>query len=76
VRERRDPTGRMPYRLYYEESEIEGIMADELRRFGYTRGAVDVDAFLENHLGLVPKFVPLPPGCRERRSSGRTGQPK
>jgi hypothetical protein len=66
----------MPYRLYYEESEIEGIMADELRRFGYTRGAVDVDAFLENHLGLVPKFVPLPPGCRERRSSGRTGQPK
>jgi hypothetical protein len=54
----------MPYRLYYEEAEIEGIMADELHKFGYTRGPVDIDAFLEHHLGLVPRFVPLPPGVQ------------
>ena len=64
MRERRDPTGRMPYRLYYEEAEIEGIMADELRGSGYTGGAVDIDAFLENYLGLVPTFVPLPAGVQ------------
>lgn len=64
MRERRDPTGRMPYRLYYEEAEIESIMSDELRKFGYTHGAVDIDAFLENHLGLIPTFVPLPPGVQ------------
>jgi hypothetical protein len=54
----------MPYRLYYEEAEIEGIMADELRKFGYTHGAVDMDAFLEQHLGVVPAFEPLPPGVQ------------
>jgi hypothetical protein len=34
MREGRDPTGKMPYRLWYEESEIDSIMEDELRKAG------------------------------------------
>jgi len=66
----------MPYRLYYEEAEIENIMADELRKFGYTHGAVDIDAFLENHLGLVPTFVPLPSGVQGATEFWPDGGPR
>jgi IrrE N-terminal-like domain len=67
VRERRDPEGRMPYRLYYEAAEIDEIMEGELRRSGITRigdGAVHVDAFIENHLHITPEFVTLPGGVQ------------
>lgn len=68
MRESRDPSGRMPCRLYYEESEIDAIMEDEFRRAGKPRfgsgDAVDVDAFIENHLNLTPQFVPLPAGVQ------------
>jgi hypothetical protein len=67
VRELRDPDGRMPYRLWYEASEIDAIMEDELRRSEIERisgSAVDVDAFTENYLGITPQFVPLPRGVQ------------
>jgi len=67
VQERRDPEGRMPYRLYYKEAEIDAIMEDELRRSGVARigdGAVDVDAFIENYLHITPEFVALPQGVQ------------
>jgi hypothetical protein len=66
VRELRDRGGRLPYRLWYEESEIEAIAARELRRAGRPtlpgRRATDVDAFLELHLGIVPEYTWLPRG--------------
>ncbi len=53
----------MPYRLWYDETEIDSIMEDELRRAGNPRlnggSAVDVDGFIENHLHVTPQFVPL-----------------
>jgi hypothetical protein len=68
VRETRDLSGRMPYRLWYEETEIDTIMEDELRRAGNPRlvggEAVDVDAFIENHLKVTPQFVNLPAGVQ------------
>lgn len=68
MREQRDPHGRMPYRLWYEEAEIDTIMEDELRRSGTARlsdgGAVDVDAFIESQLRITPEFVGLPPGVQ------------
>lgn len=67
MRERRDPAGRMPYRLWYEAAEIDAIMEDELRRSGIARigdGAVDVDAFIENYLRITPEFVALPRGVQ------------
>jgi uncharacterized protein DUF955 len=65
MREFRDPTGRMPYRVYYEESEIDAIAEDELRKAGYEgRGPVDVDAFVEHYLRIVPEFVPLENGVK------------
>jgi hypothetical protein len=68
MRERRDPSGRMPYRLWYEEAEIDSIMEDELHRGGNARlngsEAVDVDAFIENHLHVSPQFVSLPTGVQ------------
>jgi len=32
VKETRDYSGRMPYRLWYEENEIDSLMEAELRR--------------------------------------------
>jgi hypothetical protein len=50
----------MPYRIYYDEPEIDAIAEDELRKAGYGGiGQVDIDAFVERHLGIVPEFVPL-----------------
>jgi hypothetical protein len=58
----------MPYRLWYEEAEIDSIMEDELRRAGNPRlnggEAVDVDAFIENHLHVSPQFLSLPTGVQ------------
>jgi hypothetical protein len=66
MRETRDSSGRMPYRLLYEETEIDSIMEDELRRAGNPRldGGQAVD-------------MPLR-GCRENRRRGwpRTGYSK
>ena len=78
MQERRDPEGRMPYRLYYKEAEIDAIMEGELRRSGIARigdGAVDVDAFIENYLHVTPEFVALPAGCRALRTSSPTAPP-
>ena len=70
MRERRDPGGRMPCRLWYDEREIDTIMEDELRRSGTARigrAAVDVDAFIENYLRITPEYVALPQGRGHRR---------
>jgi hypothetical protein len=68
VKEVIDRRGRMPYRLWYEEAEIEAIMESELRRAGAPRRpgrpATDVDLFLERHLGIVPQYVWLPAGVQ------------
>jgi hypothetical protein len=68
VREQRDLDGRMPYRLWYDASEIDDIMEDELRRSRISRisvgGAVDVDAFIESYLNITPQFVALPRGVQ------------
>ena len=61
-----DRGGRLPYRLWYDEAEIEAIAAEMLRRAGHPTlpdsPAVDVDAFVELHLGLVPEYTWLPRG--------------
>jgi hypothetical protein len=66
MRESRDPSGRMPSRLWYEESEIDLIMDDAFKAAGCPRlsdaGAVDVDAFIELHLKITPEYVTLPDG--------------
>lgn len=67
MREARDRSGRMPYRLWYEEAEIDSIMEDELRRAGSPHiggAALDVDAFIEQHLGITPQFEALPRGVQ------------
>ena len=68
MREARDPSGRMPYRLWYDEAEVDAVMEDELHRARdprvTARGAVDVDIFVEGHLGITPQFVPLPRGVQ------------
>lgn len=68
MREIRDKSGRMPYRLWYDESEIDVLMEAELNKTGSPRRsgslAVDIDAFIERHLGIVPDFVPLPAGVQ------------
>lgn len=67
MRELRDRTGRMPYRLWYEADEIDSIMQDEFEGAGspVLGGlAVDVDAFIENHIGIVPDFVELEQGVQ------------
>ncbi len=68
MRELIDRCGRMPYRLWYEEAEIEAIMDAELRQAGPPRlrggPAVDVDLFVERRLGLVPEYVTLPGGIQ------------
>lgn len=68
MRERRDPGGRLPYRLWYDESEIETIMADEFQKAGLPvlpgTIAVDIDAFIERYLKLIPDFVALPDGVQ------------
>jgi len=66
VKEYVDRRGRLPYRLWYEEAEIEEIVSRELRRAGYPTlpgsRATDVEAFFELHLGLVPEYTWLPRG--------------
>jgi IrrE N-terminal-like domain len=66
VKEFPDRGGRLPYRLWYEESEIEGIIARELELAGHPRlagsPATDVEAFLELHLGLLVEYAWLPRG--------------
>jgi len=58
----------MPYRLWYEEGEIEAVMEEELSRAGKPRlkgtPAIDIDLFLERQLGLVPEYVTLPSGVQ------------
>ena len=76
MRELRDPAGRMPYRLWYDEREIDTIMEDELRRSGTPRigqAAVDVDAFIENYLRITPDYVDLPPGVQGATDFSRDG---
>ncbi len=66
MREFPDRGGRLPYRLWYEESEIESICARELARSGPPtlpdRPATDVEAFCERHLGVVPDYTWVPRG--------------
>ena len=61
-----DRGGRLPYRLWYDEAEIEEIAARALAGAGHPvlegRPATDVDALLELHLGVVPEFTWLPRG--------------
>lgn len=68
MREGKDPTGKMPYRVWYEEDEIDSIMEDELLKSGrrhHDRGsAVDIDSFVEQHLRITPAFVTLPEGVQ------------
>ena len=68
MQETRDPSGRMPYRLWYDAAEIDSIMEDELRKAGSPRlgstGAIDVDSFIESHLHITPQFVRLPAGVQ------------
>ncbi len=63
-----DRRGRMPYRLWYEEAEIEAIMEAELRAADSARPqgspATDVDLFIERRLGIVPEYVSLPRGVQ------------
>ncbi len=63
-----DRRGRMPYRLWYEEGEIEAIMEDELRAAGVPRVpgsvATDVDLFVERRLKIVPEYIGLPWGVQ------------
>jgi hypothetical protein len=66
MRELPDRGGRLPYRLWYEESEIESIIARELALAGHPALAdgpgTDVDAFVELHMGVVPEFTWMPRG--------------
>jgi hypothetical protein len=66
VKEIPDRGGRLPYRLWYEETEIEEIIHEELHAAGppwmNTGTAVDIELFMERHLGLVPDYVWLPRG--------------
>ena len=68
MRERRDPTGRMPHQIYFEDGEIDSIMEDELLKSGRRhrdRGTVvDMDSFIEHHLGITPSYVELPAGVQ------------
>src|SRR5262245_60847442 len=68
MREIRDKSGRMPYRLWYGESEIDGLIEAELNKAGSPRLpgslAVDIDTFIERHLSIVPDFIPLPTGVQ------------
>ncbi|HXM57258.1 MAG TPA: hypothetical protein VOB72_17800 [Candidatus Dormibacteraeota bacterium] len=61
-----DRGGRLPYRLWYEEAEIEEIAARALADANHPvlegRPATDIDALLELHLGVVPEFTWLPRG--------------
>jgi hypothetical protein len=58
----------MPHRLWYETGEIDAIMEAELHKAGEPAlacaVAVDIDAFVEQHLGIVPVFVNLPAGVQ------------
>jgi hypothetical protein len=64
VREYPDRGGRLPYRLWYDEAEIEGICRRELELAGWPAvadgPATDVDTFIERRLGLAPDYVWLP----------------
>jgi hypothetical protein len=66
MREFPDRGGRLPYRLWYEESEIESIAARELALAGHPAlegaPATDVDALLELHMGVVPEYTWMPRG--------------
>jgi hypothetical protein len=66
VREFPDRGGRLPYRLWYEEPEIESITARELALAGHPAleggPAIDVDALLELHMGVVPEYTWMPRG--------------
>lgn len=76
MRELRDPHGRMPYRLWYDDREIDTIMEDELRRSGIARigeAAVDVDAFIEGYLRITPEYVDLPAGVQGATDFFRDG---
>ena len=76
MRELRDIGGRMPYRLWYGEVEIDMIMEDELHRCGTARigeAAVEVDAFIEIYLGITPEYVDLPPGVQGATDFARDG---
>jgi len=76
VRERRDPGGRMPYRIYFEDGEIDQIMEAELRRAHLPRigdSAVDVDAFIETYLQITPEYVTLPRGVQGATDFFRDG---
>jgi hypothetical protein len=76
VRERRDPGGRMPYRIYFKDGEIDQIMEAELHRARLPRigaGAVDVDAFIENYLQITPEYVTLPRGVQGATDFFRDG---
>ncbi|MBV8087412.1 MAG: ImmA/IrrE family metallo-endopeptidase [Chloroflexi bacterium] len=64
MREYPDRGGRLPYRLWYDETEIEDICRRELEIAGWpllgAGPAVDVDTFIERRLGVAPDFVWLP----------------
>lgn len=66
MRESRDRRGRLPYRLWYEETEIERICEREVAEVVPTpdlsEPALDIDWFIETRLNLVPEYVWLPGG--------------
>lgn len=80
MREGRDPTGKMPYRVWYDEAEIDSIMEDELRKAGRRHRdrctPVDVDAFVEGHLGVTPTYVTLPAGVQGATDFSPNGKVK
>ena len=63
----RDKTGKFPVRLWFDEGEIDQLLEDELAKAGLmptaTAPAVDVEAFVEQHLGL--NVAPLPDNVSE-----------
>lgn len=66
MREFPDRRGRLPYRLWYDELEIERVCEEEVEAsrapWEPDRPEVDIDWFVEARLGLVPDYVWLPSG--------------
>ena len=61
----RAQSGPFAERPYYEDSEIETIVIDELRKFGLlplSPQPIRVDRFIEKRYGIVPQYEDIPDG--------------